>query len=122
MFGLIFLGKSDLNISNIIKIKDISQIKDTKPDDIVQIDYDIKFMRYLSNNDIDFIVKIQNRKELLYSNAIKANYILVDKSIAKKCQDIADNYMFDSKIIVLICDDNQLENMADIGIDGVLFE
>ncbi len=62
MFGLIFLGKSDLNISNIIKIKDISQIKDTKPDDIVQIDYDIKFMRYLSNNDIDFIVKIQNIK------------------------------------------------------------
>jgi len=45
----------------------------------------------------------------------------VSKALAKTAQSLADTYLFDSKILVNIEDEKDIEEMALFGVDGVLF-
>ena len=56
-------------------------------------------------------------------SCINARYIVCkDMNLAKDMQKIADNYMFDSKILLLIKNRDMLEEVALNEIDGVIIE
>jgi hypothetical protein len=46
----------------------------------------------------------------------------VNDSISQKIQKIAENYMFDSKILQIIKNDNDIQNVALNGIDGCIYD
>ena len=56
------------------------------------------------------------------ANALGATYFIVDKSLALHAQKIADDYLFDGKVLLLSNDDNEIEFAASHAIDGILFE
>ncbi len=103
-------------------IERFSQVDNTSPDDIVKLNFDIELLEKLSTNDIECLVVANSIYEVVYANTLKADYILVPENITTQAQNIADNYMFDSKIIVSISNKKQLEVYAIEGIDGVVFE
>ena len=121
MSSLIILGDDSIDCKQIVPITNFSQLQNTSPDDIVQLNFDIKLLKKLSTNDIGSLVVANSIYEVVYANTLKADYILVPKNITTQAQKIADNYMFDSKIIVSISTKKQLEVYATEGIDGVVF-
>jgi hypothetical protein len=63
----------------------------------------------------------QNVTQLLYASSFNASFIVVEKELAKTAQNVAENYLFDAKILVLIEKEDEIEELALLGVDGVVF-
>lgn len=118
---MIIIGNEFINYPKFVKISHITDIKQTKPLDIVVFDYDIKIVSYCNKNNITFAVITDNITDIIFSNALNAKFIIV-KENSQEIQKIAENYMFDTKILQLISNDMQIESIARWGIDGVIYE
>ena len=118
---MIILGDSDVSNEIFSTVNCIEDITHTPSNSTVIFNYDKKLMIYAKNNNLQYGVKITNIKELVYANALDAKYILVLDDILELSQKLADNYMFDSKIIATIKDESFIEDIAIKEIDGVIF-
>ncbi|MCV3445822.1 hypothetical protein L8W62_01315 [Campylobacter lari] len=83
--------------------------------------YDEQTIKIAIKEKIDFAVLAINEEEVLLSNALGAKYILIEnEDLAKTTSNIAEFYMFDSKILFLVdvLKDN-LVKAYSLGVDGV---
>ncbi|RLA74494.1 MAG: hypothetical protein DRG11_04505 [Epsilonproteobacteria bacterium] len=118
---MIVLGDEKIDTKSIVYSSNFQDVKNSSPNDIIKLNYDVGYLKQLVSNDIECIVQVENIQDLIYANILKATYILVHKNIAKQAQNIADDYMFDSKILVAISSKEEIEKIAYDAIDGVLF-
>ena len=66
---------------------------------------------------------ISSVKEALIANANGVKFITCDNlKLAKKLQKLADDYLFDSKIALIISSDKELEKAANKRIDAVIYK
>lgn len=102
-------------------ISSIEDIKATKPNSILLFNYDEKIAKYCYENSLNFAVIVDSLKEAIYANSLNARYIISKIKLSKKIQKIAENYMFDSKILAIIYSNDELEKVAKKEIDGVIY-
>ncbi|MCK5294423.1 MAG: hypothetical protein KAJ49_07215 [Arcobacteraceae bacterium] len=119
---MIIIGNKNIPHIGIQNIETIEDISKTKPNSIVAFTYNINILNYCYANNVNSAVVVSNIKEAIFSNSLSARYIIVDNSIAKKIQKVAENYMFDSKILEIISNDDEIETIAINGIDGVIYK
>ncbi|MFA7090673.1 MAG: hypothetical protein WC149_02340, partial [Arcobacteraceae bacterium] len=100
----------------------IGDITHTKPNSTIIFTYDESLMSYCFENNISFAVIVQSIKEGLYCNALRAKYIICQNNLAKAMQTVAQNYLFDSKVLVIIHSNDDLEAIAKDEIDGVIYD
>lgn len=81
--------------------------------------FDGELMRYLAQNAVCYSVVVKSVHELILANALGAAYILTTDPY--RDQPIAQNYLFDAKLLVLIEDIAQIDTLAKSNIDGVIF-
>ncbi len=101
----------------------IDAIKHTPPSSTIYLEFsedNLDIIEHAQLNAIPTAIKVQNITELIYASSLGAKYIVVEKSNAKEFQNIAENYLFDAKILVILEDENEIEEMAILGIDGTL--
>lgn len=102
----------------------IDAISNTPPSSIIYLDFsedNLDIIKHANLNQIKFALSVENITELIYASALDAKYILVSKEMAKTAQNIAENYLFDAKILVNIQSNDDIEEMALLGCDGVIF-
>lgn len=120
---MIVIGHIDLpfpQFKNIEKIKDIEQ---TSANDIVYFTPNATLAKHCKDNNIAYGIIIKNVLELVIYANLNATYLLIkDRKLVETAQKIANEYFFDSKILYVINDERDIENMALLGIDGVIFE
>ena len=58
---------------------------------------------------------------ILFAHALGARYILSGEKNAEAFQAVAQHYLFDMEILVLIHHEEEIEKYALMGIDGVIF-
>lgn len=75
----------------------------------------------LSKTNIKKAIFCDNLSEVLQCNAALVDYIIPSKNILKKSVELAELYLFDSKILTLIKSADDLESLAFSGVDCVLF-
>ncbi len=119
---MIIIGDKYIEHENITFIRDIKDIKLTQPNSTVLFDFNKDIMRYCMENEINYAVKIDLLKESIYANSLNAKYILSNNNLLKTVQKIAENYMFDSKILAIIENEDDIEEIALQSIDGVIFK
>lgn len=102
-------------------IDSIMDIEHTEPNSTLIFNYDENILVFCRKNEISCAVVVENIKEAIYCNALHAKYIICDKKIAKSIQKIAENYMFDSKILAVIENSDEIEKIAVNEIDGVIY-
>jgi len=105
-------------------ILDTDALVHTPPNSTVYIVFEegnLDIIAYLTRNNIPFALEIATIEELIYAAALHASYIFVPKELAKTAQNIAENYLFDAKIIVHITSEEEITTMALSGVDGVAF-
>jgi len=121
---MLFFGHRFIKSEKFYHVFDIDTILQTPPSSTIYLEFDEKnldIIKYLKDNKITFALKVQNITELMYASALEASYIPVEQKLAKTAQKIAENYLFDAKILVHVEDEDDIEEMALLGIDGVIF-
>ena len=121
---MIILLDEHISCEKFYVISNIDDIKNTKSNSVVIFDYDKDLMVYCLQNNVPFAVNVKTIPEIIYSNSLNARYIfpITDTpQLIETAQKLADNYMFDSKIIARIQDSNEIEYYSLKEIDGVIF-
>lgn len=116
------IGDKIVPFEEFFKVLNIEEIKNTKPNSLLFFEFNEELLKYCFEQNLNFFVEIFSIKEGLYANNLNAKYIVCKKSLAKKIQKIADNYMFDSKILAVIKSSEELEEIALNEIDGAIYK
>lgn len=120
---MIIIGHHLINFNNFYQVNTIEDIKNCVPNSIVLFDFNSEEMlKYTIEENVLFALHVKNIKEACIANALKANYIVINENIAKDIQQIATEYLFDTKILLKIQNDAQIEFAAKNSIDGVIYE
>lgn len=119
---MIFIGDKLVPFEELFKVNSIEEIKTTKANSTILFAYNEDLLKYTFENEINSAVVINSIKEAIYCNALNVKYIIASKNLAKDIQKIAENYMFDSKVLAVIKSNDEIEEIAHFEIDGVIYE
>lgn len=121
---MLLFGHRFIKNDSFYHILDTDAITNTPPSSTIYIEFEernVDLIEYANTNALEFALGVKDVNELIYGSALNAKYLIVQKELAKTAQKIAENYLFDSKILVRIEDEEEIQEMAILGIDGVLF-
>lgn len=117
---MVVLGHKDIPHENLSLIYSIDQIKTTQNSTIF-FEYDIDIAKHLYQNSIYYGSTANTIEEVIILSNLNAKYVVIEnKEFAKEVQQIADNYLFDTKILVKVKEPQELEWTAINKIDGVI--
>ena len=119
---MLLIGDKLVPYENIQKIQTLEEIQTSKANSTVCFNYNEETLKYCFENQVNTAVIVNSIKESIYCNALNVKYIITQKSLAKEIQKVAENYIFDSKILAIIESNNELEEVASFEIDGVIFK
>lgn len=119
---MLLIGHELIPSEPFYRVVSIEEIAKTPSQAVVLFDFEPTLSAYCVSQNVSFALHVKHIKELVLANALGATYFIVDKSLALHAQKIADDYLFDGKILLLSNDDNEIEFAASHGIDGILFE
>ncbi|MCD6191141.1 MAG: hypothetical protein J7K14_06345 [Sulfurimonas sp.] len=120
---MLIFGHKFIPSESLYHIIDIDSITHTPPSSTLYVKFseeNLDIIEHLNVNKIEFALDVNNITELIYASALGAKYILLSREIAKTAQNIAENYLFDAKILVHITDNDEIEELALLGVDGVI--
>ncbi|MCK4874895.1 MAG: hypothetical protein KAS26_03515 [Sulfurimonas sp.] len=121
---MLFFGHKFIESENFYHIQSIDAIKNTPPSSIILVDFDeenLDIINHIRANSIPLAIQVQDITQIVYASSFDAKYIILSKELAKTAQNLADNYLFDAKILVHIENENEIEELALLGVDGVIF-
>ncbi|SFV62309.1 hypothetical protein MNB_SV-10-230 [hydrothermal vent metagenome] len=121
---MIIIGHPWVASKRFCKVFCREDITNSKSDDIVLLEPlvdAVELAQYCQQNSIAYAITVNSLKEALFSNALGADYIICTEEEALLIQPIAQEYLFDSKVLVLIHDEKEIVKIARSGVDGVLF-
>lgn len=79
---------------------------------------------YCQENKLPYALEVKNIHEAIFANLMECTFAICDSTLAEELVLIAQHYLFDMQILVY-SEDNQdkklLENMAKIGVDGLIY-
>ena len=81
-----------------------------------------ELIRCGQENNGSCAIQVSTVKDAIFANAMGAKYMMVNKDMAIEIQQVANEYLFDSRVIVPISSEDEIEGLAKLGIDGVLFD
>jgi len=118
------IGHHWVESEQIVEIDSIDHIKRTPVGSILlfdNIDNSIDLLKYCHKESLPSAVRVDSIKNSLFANSLDVRYIIASKDIVEDIQSIAQQYLFDTQIIVEISSEDEIEIYAKMGIDGVLF-
>ena len=118
---MILIGHPDVQSQFFYRVDTIEHIASTPSQSVILFDYQVSLCQYCKENSITMAIHVRHIKELMLAHALGASFLVVDKALAIHAQKIADDYLFDSKILLLGHDDEEIEFAALNGVDGILF-
>jgi len=102
-----------------MSLKDLDK---TPPNSVAVFDFDIELLKECKKNGVKTASKVKDVKDLLFCNALECDFALVEKDFSDTAQKLANEYLFDTKIVQIIQDDSEIEDTALRGIDGVILK
>ena len=116
---MVILGDDYFCDENMFKIENEEDIKNTPPNSCVYLEsFSKSLCLHLKENDIAYACFSSVVSDVLILEKLNAKYIICDDNIAKRCQEMADNYLFDAKIIMKAKSLKRIEYIAGLGLDG----
>jgi hypothetical protein len=106
------------------KVFSVEDIKNSKADDIVLLEPLVdshNYAQYCKDNSIAYAIVVNTLDDAIFANALGANYMICEEDAALMIQPMAQEYLFDTRILVLIHNNKDISKIARGGIDGVIF-
>jgi NAD(P)H-dependent flavin oxidoreductase YrpB (nitropropane dioxygenase family) len=121
---MIIVGHPWIKSSHFCKVFSIEDIKKSSADEIVLLEPLVDSHKYASHcqeNNIAFAVVVNTLDDALFANALGAKFIICEEDDALMIQPIAQEYLFDARLLVLIHSEKEISKIARGGVDGVIF-
>jgi hypothetical protein len=121
---MLLFGHRFIPSDSFYHVGSIDCIKRTPPSSTVCFEFseaNLDIIEHANAHHVAMALKVKNITELIYASSLNAKYAFVTPKMAKTAQNIAENYLFDIKIIVLIEEEEEIEELALLGVDGVAF-
>jgi len=121
---MIIVGHPWVKSQKFCKVFSYENIKDSKTSDILLLEPLVDsngYAKYCQENSIAYAVVVNSLDDALFANALGAKYIICEEDDALMIQPIAQEYLFDTRILVLIHSEKDISKIARAGIDGVIF-
>ena len=80
----------------------------------------LEIAKKCQDSHIPFAVCLDTIKDFLIFSALGAKYAIITKHF-EHYQKLAENYLLDTKILCLIDSIDEIQEIAELGIDGVIF-
>jgi len=109
------------------KIEILEDIKNTPSNSIIVLDMpndsSIHLYQHCIENSVPFAFIVSSLADAVISSNLGALYaICYEKDKALKLQKLADNYLFDMKMLFVISTFDEIEEFAGLGVDGVIID
>ncbi len=121
---MLIIGHRFIPSQSFYHITNIEDISHTPPSSTIYFKFseeNLDILEHANLNHVKVALSVTNLTELIYASALNAKYIVVPSHLAAAAQNIAQNYLFDAKILVKIKNDDEIEEMALLNMDGVLY-
>ncbi|WP_456391619.1 hypothetical protein [Nitratifractor sp.] len=121
---MLIFGHAWIESPRFVKVFSIPEIEKTEAGDILLLEplnVSIDLARHCQKNGLPYAVTISEIRDGVFANALGAAYVVSEHEQAITLQKIAEDYLFDTKILVLIENERQIDTMLRFGIDGVIF-
>jgi len=121
---MVIIGHPWIESSRFYKVFSEEDIKKSEVDDIVLLEplvNSVELAKYFQSNYIPYAVNVNTLNEAIFCNALDANFMICEEDDACIIQPIAQEYLFDTKVLVLVHDEKDIAKIARSGIDGVIF-
>ena len=121
---MIIIGHKWVESPKFCKVFSQDDIKKSTANDIVLLEPLVEsktLATYCHDNDIAYAVTVNSLNEAIFANALGAKYMVCEEEEALIIQTIAQEYLFDTRILVLIYDEKEIAKIARSGVDGVIF-
>lgn len=118
---MILIGDNLIPHKEFAFIDSILDIEQTIANTTLIFNYDENLLLYCRKNSLENAVVVRSITEAIYCNALNSKFIICDKKISKSIQKVAENYMFDGKILAIIDSSEEIEKVALNEIDGVIY-
>jgi len=105
------------------RVDTVKDIDNTPSNSIVSLStlpYSINIAKYCQKNLVPFAIDIDSIKNSIFANILGAKYIICSPKLAKEIMPIAQNYLFDTRVLATISQEDEIEDMAKVGVDGVI--
>lgn len=122
---MILIGHPLIANEKVFRVKKVEEISKSPSNSTIlfeDIEKCVEIAYYCNNNGVKYGVIVSSIKDAIFANALNAKYIIAEKENAKKIQEVANEYLFESRILCIIDEDSEIEEIALLGIDGVIFE
>ncbi len=122
---MLIIGDKRVKSTPFFRVKTIEQIQKTLPNSIIVVNNlfeNIDIVYFLQENELSFAIEITTLKEALFANALGAQFVIANFDLAKEVQILANEYLWDMKVLVTISKDSELEVVAKAFIDGVIYK
>lgn len=121
---MLLYGHRFIPSNSFYHVLDIDSISNTPPSSVIHIEFseqNLDIIQHTTINHIATSIYCKTLTQIIYAASLGASFIVLKKDLAKDAQKIANEYLYDAKILVLIEDEDEIENLALHGIDGVIF-
>ena len=121
---MLLFGHPYIDFEPFYHIDEIDEIEHTPANSILFLHFresNLDVIKHLQQNKLSFALQADNLSEVVFAHNLGAKYILVKENLAKSAQNIAENYLFDAKILCRLESGADLEEKISEGIDGVIF-
>lgn len=121
---MIIFGHQAIEAPRFRRVENREAIKTIPANEVVffesSSDKDYALGRFCYEEEVAYAVQVNSLTELLIYAALGAKFaVLAD--FLQSYQKIAEHYLLDTKILTIIERESQIEEVAKLGIDGVVF-
>lgn len=119
---MLIFGHSAIAHQKFVRIHSIEQITKSSNDEVVWFIHNGDFspLKHCASNEIPFGVLVESVSDFMLCASFMPSYLIVRHS-AQTFTQIAQNYLLDSKVLYVIKSEEEIESLAKLGIDGVIF-
>ena len=121
---MLLFGHRFIKSPSFYHISNIDAITSTPPSSTIYFEFseeNLDIIHHANLNNISMALSVKTIQEFIYASSLNASYMIIDKEMAKTAHDIAQNYLFDAKVLVKISEDEEIEEIAILGVDGVIY-
>lgn len=127
---MIIIGHWAIAFQNFAKIENLNDIAHTKASSILWFDAGLESTHFeLANHcqahQLPYAVRICSINELLLFSALEPKYLILHANVlgyAQEYQKLLEHYLLDCKLLYPISSQDELCQVAQLGIDGVIFK
>lgn len=121
---MIILGHPSLASTTLYQVNSVEGIKLTPSNTPLLLESadNEALLPYVQAQQLTFALRASSLTAVIFAQNYGASYILIEPELAKTAHQIATNYLFDAKILCHISDEEEIEALALLGIDGVYFD